>query len=350
MTRDTIDSGTAGAVTGDDYMDNVAAHVARFWDASVLPLTSVGGTASAVTATLTPPLLAGLVNGMKVTITWGAANPGAMTLALNGGSPVAVLDASGGALVGGEVSTGLRSILEVVGTAWRLLTGASAGGGPGPYYLAMTASGTWTVPTGYDADTPVRLQAWGGGGGGGSNASGGAGGGGTFVERKLRYADLAASYAVTIGAGGAVNTAGGTTTIGSLLTAHGGGRGENAGSGGGGAGGSPFASGGDGGFSGAGTGGIPVGRDAGAGGIGGGSGTTDDGVAAVMWGGAGGAGSGGTGGAALHGGAGGGSGGAGGVSLFGGNGGAATVAGSAPAGGGGRNAAGARGEARFWIG
>ncbi len=343
MTRDTITSGTAGAVTGDDYMDNVAGHIDRFWDASALPLTSVGGTANAVTATLDPPLLAGVVEGMKVTITWGAANTGAMTLDVGTGA-VAVLDASGAALVGGEVSSGLRSLLEVVGSSFRLLTGASAAGGPGPYYEAFTASGTWTVPTGFDADTSVVLQAWGGGGGGGTSPSGGGGGG--FVERRMRYADLSASYTVTIGAGGAPGNAGGTTSIGAILSVHGGGQGGNNGGGGaGGAGGSAFGAGGGGGTA---TGGAPVGRDAGAGGDNGASGESG-----VLWGGGGGSGASAiaAGGMSVFGGGGGGGGAGGGTSRFGGNGGALGVAGSAPGGGGGGSgASGARGEVRIWIG
>lgn len=343
MTRTTLTSATPGPITGDDYMDNVAEHVRRFWNVSALPLTSVGGTANAVTATLTPALLAGLVEGMKFTLTWGAANTGAVTLSLNGATAVAVLDASGSALAGGEVGAGVRSLVEYVGSAFRILTSAGSSSGPGPYHIAFTASGTWTVPTGYDADTPYRIEAWGGGGGG--DGDGGGGGGGAYSERRGRYGDLSSSYTVTIGAGGAVEANGGVTTVGSLLTAYAGARGT-------GSSGSPVGGGGGGEFA--------SGSTSTGGSIGGGKGSYEPGSGYVaaedarsLWGGGGGGAwtSNPDGGRAIFGGGGGTrAGGTAGASLRGGSGGADGVAGSAPGGGGGKNAAGARGEVRIWIG
>ena len=92
----------------------------------------------------------------------------------------------------------------------------------------FTASGTWTKPSGYAPGTMVKLQAWGGGGSGSGYAQGGGGGGGGYNERWVRLTDLGATETITIGAGGAAQTAtaagndGGNTTIGSLLTAYGG--------------------------------------------------------------------------------------------------------------------------------
>ena len=128
MTRDVIAPGPA---SGADVMANLNGHIARFWDASVLPLDAVGGTGDAATATLDPPLLAGLVAGMKVTLTWDATNTGGVTLAINGGTAQPVLDAAGDALVVGALASGLRSILEWDGAAWRALSPLLAGGGAG---------------------------------------------------------------------------------------------------------------------------------------------------------------------------------------------------------------------------
>jgi hypothetical protein len=336
MTRDVI---SAGPATGAAVMTNLNSHVSRLWDASALPLTAIGGTANAITATLAPPLLAGLVTGMKFTITWAATNTGGVTLSINGATAQPVISASGAALTGGALVAGTRALIEWVGSAFRVLVGAVDGDAAGPYRQTFTASGTWTVPTGYDDNARVLIRAWGGGGGGNSGANGAAGGGGGYVERHLRFADLASSYTVTIGAGGAVNVAGGNTTVGGLITAYGGGGGLSTIGGGG--GGEALA------------GAAPVGGSVG-GGDGGNGGAGSD--ARTIWGGGGGAGANSavpfSGGRAVWGGGGGGSGssGVGGTSLHGGNGGGTNTPGVAPAGGGGKGAPGARGEVRIEIG
>lgn len=101
----------------------------------------------------------------------------------------------------------------------------------------FSANGTWTKPA---RGQFALIELWGGGGSGGvargtgnpfaSAAAGG--GGGEYVSCLIPLAYLAASYAITIGAGGAArvissNTttaglAGGTTSFGSLVTALGG--------------------------------------------------------------------------------------------------------------------------------
>lgn len=382
-TRQTYSSASPPPVTGPNFADNVAAHFKRLYDSASFPLTAVGGTANAVTATLDPVLDgSGLVTGMRFGITWGTTNTGAMTLAINGGSPVSVLDAAGVAMTTGAAVAGVRAELEYVGGSFRVLTGQGGSGAATPrYYQAFTASGTWTKPTGLDDDTMVLVEGWGAGGGGGGGFGGGGGGGG-YACKWFRLGDLPSSVTVTIGAGGAggVNasgTAGGNTTFGSLLTAFGGGRGAkgtNSGQrGGGGASGGAFSAGGnatDGGVAG-GTAGFcgsngPNGWNGTSGGaagpsaensIGGGGGASGANASNGF-----------SGGNAVNGGGGGGSqassgsAGAGGVSLNGGTGGAGANsgtagAGSAPGGGGGGSGqtstgtggAGARGEVRVWI-
>lgn len=343
----------------EGFGDNQARHFKKLYDASALPLTAVGGTADAVTATLDPALDGGgLVDGMKFEITWGATNTAGVTLALNGAAAVPVLDASGNTLIASSIGAGLRSLLEYIGGSFRILSPllTSMGGGSARYYYQFTASGTWNKPAGLDDDASITVEAWAGGGGGGSGANGGGGGGGGYAKIRLRAGDVPSSVTVTIGPGGAIGSRGGNTTFGSLLTAFNGGAGDEDGGGGGG----ELSQGANGGAS----SNPPVNIAGGAIGGGNGGGGNSAGVgnpggeAATLWGGGGGGGgssvgAGGSGGMAVFGGGGGEGdstgGGSGGASKFGGNGGSTGVAGAAPGGGGGRNAAGARGEVRVWI-
>lgn len=264
-----------------------------------------------------------------------------------------------------------------IGTGLALSGGALVNTVQAQDFQQFDASGTWTKPSGFSASALVIMEAWGTGGGGGSGGGGSGGGGGSYARKEMLYSEAASSYAITIVAG-AINTAGGNTTIGSVLTAYGGGRGRStAGSGGGGGGGavsagsdgtsSPGAAGGAGGngyadpggagginstsaavrggFDGGGGGGAgaaptdSLSRDGatgcygGGGGGGGGFSTNQAGNGAdSYWGGAGGAGdsSSGTDGSA-------------GTSVHGGNGGGVNTAGAQPGGGGGGGSTGGAG-------
>lgn len=317
------------------------------FDHSALVLTAIGGTGDAVTASLDPELDGGgLQDGMKFGVTWAAANTGGVTLAINGGSALPVLDPQGAALESGRLASGLRSLIEYVGGEFRILTPLAGDLTETRYYWAFTSSGTWTKPAGLADDAMIIVEAWGAGGSGARNSSTdrGGGGGGGYARRIFRAADLPASVAVAIGAGGAARTtngigsAGGNTTFGALLTGYGGGGGTVTGGGGGG-------------------GEVGAGATGGAAGgaVGGGASAED---AATIYGGGGGAFTAGAAhspaGAAAYGGGGGGSNAGGGASAYGGPGGAQGITGSAPGGGGGASqtgttGAGARGEVRIWI-
>lgn len=343
----------------EGFGDQYARLVRALLDASALPLTDIGGTADDVTATCALDLPGyGLIDGMKFTLTWAEDNTGPLTLALNGGSPVDVLDSSGGTLAAGAAAAGMRSLLEYIGGAYRILGSGGGASAAQRYAQVFTASGIWSKPAGLPDDTPVTVEMWGGGGGGSTNATGGGGGGGAYARQIYRIGDLPASVSVGIGSGGSAGIQGGqggNTTFGALLTAYGGGGGDQIGGAGGGGGGE------------IGAGVTAAGGGAGTGGrIGGGRGGRGGDMetrlqpedARTIYGGAGGGAgvntSSATNGAmAVYGGGGGGGGGSGvllgGTSVYGGRGGDKGSAGQAPAGGGGQNAAGARGEVRIWI-
>ncbi len=109
------------------------------------------------------------------------------------------------------------------GTLSWTLVGAST-----PTQTDFNASGTWTKPS---SGSMAMVEVWGGGGGGATgNSWGSGGGGGAYNYRVYRLADLSATVAVTVGAGGlgqalgtlGDGTDGGTSSFGSLLSAYGG--------------------------------------------------------------------------------------------------------------------------------
>lgn len=93
------------------------------------------------------------------------------------------------------------------------------------------ASGTWTKPSGFSAKAVALIQCWGAGGGAGINntGNGSGGGGGGYAEIRILLSSLAATEAVSIGAGGAKRASGygagsngGNTTFGAGCVAYGG--------------------------------------------------------------------------------------------------------------------------------
>lgn len=364
MTANRTIMAPASGVSGTAFAADVRKEVEGLWDRSTCTLTSIGGTANAITATMTPALLAGLVAGMRFIFTAASANTGAVTLAINGGSAISVKNHRGDALGSGVIEAGATYEVIYTGTEFRVAGSSVLTKFNG--YTVFTASGTWTKPVGLPDDAEVFVEAWGAGGGGGDSGASirsAGGGGGSYVCRKFRAGDLASSETVTVGAGGAKGTngtagaTGGSSSFGTHLTAYGGGGGyANSATGGGGGGGASTRAPGNAGASAAGgaekgvfghRGGkgahpsdlsIPAGESIEGGGGGGGTDATQayDGANSFYGGGGGGARGNGTTGVP-------------GTSIFGGSGGAYGNAGSAPGGGGGAFAAGARGEVRVWV-
>lgn len=328
---------------------------------------SVGTDAYAITLV---PSIAAYVTGMRFLFKAGTANTGNATLAVNGLAAKNILKAYNQTLVDNDIKAG--QIVEVAydGTQFQMLSQTAATTVSGADYQLFTASGTWTKPSGVNANSIVIVEAWAGGGGGGGAGAGsngpGSGGGGAYLRKEFLASSLPATVSVTVGLGGTAGDTtgtsggvGGNSLFGSYLTVYGGGggagsaAGTNVASGGGGG---SLSAGGTGSGATAGVGGGPLGssitNNSGFGGAYG-AGAASSGYDSAYGGGGGGAVNGGK---SVYGGGGGGRLVAG-TSVFGGNGGVSS-AGVAPGGGGSCGGAaitnvagyvGARGEVRVWT-
>lgn len=308
-----IYTSASGVFTGAQFVDSIAGHLNTFYDALAVPISSIAGSNN-LTGTVNADFVGnGLQEGQMVSWTQPVTNTGAVDLSLNGFSAVPLVDSFGDALISGALPAGLRVLAQYQAFRWRILSVISAGAAAGQprYHDRFTSNGTWTKPSGLSDGTLATVILVAAGGGGYSTAGGGGGGGGAAIGF-FRLGDLPSSAAVTVPSGGAIDSAGGNTTFGTLLTAYGGSAGQASGVGG--VAGSSF-----GGLMTAGGGGSSGAADGGDGYFGGGGGANYTG------------------------------GGAGGNSVMSGNGGAATVPGTAPGGGGGAGAAGARGQADIYI-
>lgn len=346
MSRDAYTGAEVDSVQPEDFLDQYSGHVGTFYDAAFFRLTDASGTDD-ITATLSPDFDAGgLKSGMRFSFVSPAANTGPVTLSINGGTPIDVLDARGVALPQDAFSAGLMLHVEYDGSDFRLTSALGVDTGALFGHWVFESSDTWEKPDGLADGRAVMLEAWGAGAGGGSDSGGGGGG---YAWRTVRAEELPSSLSVTVAPGASAGTHGGNTTLGSLLTAYGGqaGSGDNGGRGAG-----SHESGADGGYIGGGDGGTPfeapdidaqppeAAQDRYAGGGGASSGTSPAEVrngARAVWGGGGGGG--GTSGDPGN----------GGPSIHGGNGGNHGQAGQPRGGGGGRDAPGGRGEARITL-
>lgn len=156
--------------------------------------------------------------------------PGTTTFIPNGTSGQALvsngtLAPSFGTLGVAGGGTGLTSpgtngnILVSNGTGW--VSQAPASGGSLLRQVVFTSSGTWTKGSGTKY---ILVEGVGGGGGGdsvGINGNGGGGGAGGYFRKFIDVTSIT-SETVTIGAGGAASSSGGTTSFGSHCSATGG--------------------------------------------------------------------------------------------------------------------------------
>jgi hypothetical protein len=186
---------------------------------------TVGGTANAITLTHSPVVLA-YAAGQEFVFKATSSNSGATTVnvdSLGTKNIYKLSNGSLGALTGSEIISGVVYTIAYDGTQFQL---KSAGGsGSVVVQQLFTVNGTYTPTAGM---LYCIVEAVGGGGGAGSSGTttrwGGGGGGGEYVRSRLTAAQIGASKAVTIGAGGTGGVSGngadgGDTSLGILVVA-----------------------------------------------------------------------------------------------------------------------------------
>lgn len=189
---------------------------------------TTGGILTAYTLTPSTQLTA-YAAGVRYRVKFHVACGVNSTLAVSGLAPKALKQYNGLGVAAAPAADGLAlgmlADVEYNGTDFIVLDRL-----PEPYteYISdlqtFTASGTWTKPANTVADALVEIELWGAGGGGGNGGGAGAyaasgAGGGSYKKLTMLASALAATVAVTIGAGGTVPAGtGGTTSFGSHLS------------------------------------------------------------------------------------------------------------------------------------
>lgn len=188
---------------------------------------TAGGSANALTLTLSPAP-ASYSAGQEFVFKAASSNSGAATLNVNSLGAKNIYKMSAGvlgAVASGDIISGTVYKVIYDGTQFQLLSAASSGIVRVNEQI-FTASGTYTPSSGMVYCIAEALGGGGQGGEGLSTANGAGGGAGGYCKRWLSAADIGASKAVTIGAGGSggsgTGASGGNTSLATLLTANGG--------------------------------------------------------------------------------------------------------------------------------
>ena len=102
--------------SGDTVLDAIQEELTSLFNAGVFPLSSIAGTANAVTANVTPPLTGALQNGMGFLFRPASTNTDAMTMAIDGLSAVDLVDRHGNAMTPGLIIANSVYLLIYNGT------------------------------------------------------------------------------------------------------------------------------------------------------------------------------------------------------------------------------------------
>lgn len=192
---------------------------------------TTGGTGNAITLTHSQSPVAGYSTPLILSFKASASNTGPTTVNIDGLGAKNIYKISSGSLVAlasGDIVSGGIYYIAYDGTQFQLI-GSSGGRIASVKRQEFTSSATYTPSTGM---LSVLVKAVAGGGGGGRGWGSG-GGGGETVMSLLTASDIGVSKTVTIAAkgNGAVSpssaSAGGDTSLGSLVIAKGGLAGTN---------------------------------------------------------------------------------------------------------------------------
>ena len=99
-------------VNGGAALDDIQLELTTLYNSVALPLSNIGGTANAVTADVTPAMLAGLVDNMSFWFQPASTNTAAMTMAIGGTAAKSVVDSSGVAVRAGMLRASGKYLLH----------------------------------------------------------------------------------------------------------------------------------------------------------------------------------------------------------------------------------------------